>query len=241
MKILIILILLSLSFPAVSGTRKRTKVRERAVWNKLDEPRERGFSLRSVGIAGSVYTPDMSYWNQQSLIRYWDQKFDKAPLVGANLELGIGSRFVIRAEGGYASMTARQSMVAQELGGGSMMKKIDMLPLNGLFLVNLTRDALVTPYIGGGLGSVMVNSTNEQFGSSIAEYNTTSKSTAIDMLYYGVGGIRYPAGDFLSVGAELRGAFGSYIENDTDTHNVVGLKNISLNGLQVMLTLNYVF
>jgi hypothetical protein len=239
MKTLIILLLLSLAFPVFSGNRKKT--RERVVWNKLDEPREPGFWLRSVGIAGSVYTPDMSYWNQQSMIRYWDQKFDKAPLLGANVELGIGSRFVIRAEGGYASMTAQQSVVAQELGGGSMMKKIDMLPLNGLFLVNLTRDALVIPYIGGGLGSVMVNSTNEQFGSSIAEYNTTSKSTAIDMLYYGVGGIRYPAGDFLSVGAEVRGAFGSYIENDTDTHNVVGPKNISLNGLQVMLTLNYVF
>ena len=142
-------------------------------------------TLASAGVGQSFYTPDLGYWNTMSEMRYWDTKFDAMRLWGGNVEFGIYNRVHLRAEGSYATSTARQTVIAPELGGGTQSKTLSLLPVSALLLYEF-RDDVVIPYIGGGAGTVFVSSSNEK--SQLSVPSTSGKSSSTDYMYYAVGG-----------------------------------------------------
>jgi opacity protein-like surface antigen len=210
------------------------------LWNNVGYKEEKGWTLkiRSAGFQGSLYHPDLGFWNKESPIRYWDKKFNSMPLAGACAEAGLGNRCGLRGELGYASATARQTNIAEDLGGGSQFKKLSLTPVNLIFLYDLKYDSAFIPYVGAGAGMVFVSSRNVRYGNPDS---FQSESNASDYMTYAVGGVRCSAGEKISVGAEIRGALGSYSESVTDTHQNSSVKDISLNGVQVMISLNYNF
>jgi hypothetical protein len=136
-------------------------------------------------------------------------------------------------------MTARQTAIPIDLGGGDQWKKISLVPVSGILLYEITEKTRMVPYIGAGAGIILVNSTHEK--TLGVNPPTSVKSTASDYLFYGIGGIKYTVSRRLFVAAEVREALGKYIENVTNTHLVPELQDISLNGLQVQLSLNCSF
>ena len=197
------------------------------------------FSVESAGVSGSYYTPDFSYWNKVSEIRNWDTKFQAFPLFGANIEIGLRENIKVRAEGGFASGIAKQSIIPANLGGGSQSKTINLVPLSAILLYQFRDDFIFIPYFGAGAGTVFITSIYDR--NLDAGAPVSNKASATDYMLYGVGGLKFPASNNLSIGAEVRGAFGNYKELVKDSHQVYSMQHISLDGLQMLLSLNYTF
>jgi hypothetical protein len=196
-------------------------------------------TLESAGVCGSYYSPSLGFWNNVSEIRNWDQKFQAFPMYGANLEIGLRNNLRVRAEGGFASGKARQSVIPSDLGGGSQSKTINLVPLSAILLYQFSDEFILIPYLGAGAGTMFITSTYDRNTETTPA--ASNKASATDYMLYGVGGIKYPAASNLSIGPEVRGAFGNYKELVMNTHNVYNMQHISLDGVQVLLSLNYTF
>ena len=197
-------------------------------------------SLLSAGLGCGIYTPSLGFWNNESEIRNWDQKFKSAPMFLGNVEVSLRNSLRLRGEVGYAIMRARQTAIPIELGGGKQSKQLSLFPISAVLLYEITKDYLLIPYVGAGAGTIMISSIHKRtVGTQVMP--TSVKSTATDYMLYGVGGVKYPASQKLFIAAEVRGALGKYMDNVTNTQLVTVLQSISLNGLQVQLSLNYSF
>lgn len=212
-----------------SGTLK-PQANDRSGWH---------ISLLSAGIGTGFYTPSFSFWNNESEIRNWDHKFGSSILPMGNVQVSLRNNLIIRGEAGFTTLVAGQSAIPLELGGGNQWKQINLVPISAILLYEITNKYKLIPYVGAGAGSIMISSTNEKTGG--AQVPTKVKSSATDYMFYGVGGVKYWASPKLFLAAEVRGAMGKYLENVTNTLLVPELQEISLNGLQVQVSLNYSF
>lgn len=206
---------------------------------QANDPSGWHISLLSAGIGTGFYTPSFSFWNNESEIRNWDQKFGSSILSMVNVQVGLRDNLSIRGEAGFATLIAGQSAIPLELGGGKQWKQVNLVPISALLLYEITKKYKLIPYVGAGAGSIMISSTHEKMVGT--QTPTRVKSSATDYMFYGVGGVKYWASPKLFLAAELRGAMGKYIENVTNTQLVPELQDISLNGLQAQLSLNYSF
>lgn len=195
--------------------------------------------VRSVGIGAGYYSPSLGYLNNESDIKNWDTKFKGAALFAVNLELSLRKELSVRIEADYWKGTAKQTSVSDLLGGGSKLKEIKLVPVSAILLYNLTNSYIITPYVGLGAGAVFINSKNEMNLKTLP--STLEKTSSVDMMFYGVGGVRYSIAKQLSVGGEVRYALGNYNEEMADTQKIIDKRSISLNGIQLMVSLNYTF
>ena len=116
MKIRIFLILVWLVLLDVAAVEGQRNSMEDSPW--LLKKGGEGFEAPVGGYRGRRVCSEHEFLEPGERDPVWDHKFGKVPLAGANVEVGIGSRFTVRAEGDMPLRLPGRALLRRSLGEG---------------------------------------------------------------------------------------------------------------------------
>jgi len=199
-------------------------------------------TLKAFNLEGGWYMPSHDYWKESSVISLWDNADDIASglYAGASVELQIVKPVSLRLGAGYWTKTLDQQLVTLGIARDAELK-LQYIPVNIDMLVDISIEELgsVKPYIGIGWGINFIS----------REYTRTPDNAATETFdhtgrdYFGkvIAGVTIPFAAQFGLGIEARYVFGQY---QVDTYTTAGTSqayNASINGLQLMGMLKYMF
>ncbi len=200
---------------------------------------QKKFEFKGIGISGGIYSPAMTYWNNNSPIKNWDKKYETAMLLNLKAEADYKPmRF--RLEGGFWQSTAEQNTIDDAMGGGSQSLKIRIIPVSiqALYEIPIKYTQLI-PYTGIGLGMNFI-SQDFKHAPSIGD-DLSSKGSGFDYMFLFVEGVDFPVGKNFLVGLEIRYLLGKYVQETKNTAGNIIEENVSIAGPQFCLSFSYLF
>jgi len=200
---------------------------------------ERKFGIHSIGVGAGLYNPFLNFFVEGSATKDWTTKFKAAPIYAANVEIDIYKNFRIRVEGSYWKQTSKNDKVSDALGGGTQELAITLMPITGTLILNILPKEKVKAYVGIGGGTVLVKTNYKKVvavGSKIGvpvDEEVKGKGVQLSIIQ----GLDIPLAAGLRLGIEARFVFGDYNQE----FNKNPTKQINLQGLQGLVSLNYAF
>jgi len=210
---------------------------------ETDTKKERNFGIHSIGIGAGAYNPFLTFLNESSYTKGWTDKFKTGPIFAANLEVDVYKNVRIRVEGSYWSQTAKNSSVSADLGGGAQELALTLTPVTGTLLFNILPSDKVQAYVGIGGGACFISSKYKKTGSDgitgfDADQSVNGKGATLNL----VQGLDIPLVGGLRLGLEARFVFGDFNQDFYKNSGKTTItKNVSLQGMQGLATLNYAF
>ncbi|MBU1101971.1 MAG: hypothetical protein KKA84_16365 [Bacteroidetes bacterium] len=196
-------------------------------------------AVRSIGLGGGIYNPNMDYWNDNAL-NSWTEEFNNGMYGNANIEISIASFVSCRIDAGYWSQSLTQANIPFGNETRSDEISVQLIPVSFdlLFTTPETFDNYFRIYTGIGVG---INFINMKFTTSIPSLGTFEEEHGGRDLYgHLILGFDYEIFESIALGIEGRYIYGRYLQQ-ADVNYITYGNLVDISGPQIMGTVKYLF